>query len=210
MKYLRNENIVHENLDDPSITNQRREIIFQKAFLKKIYLDWYRYQLKNLPKGRILEVGSGAGFLKDLAPHVITSDILACEGLDLIMDAHQLPFEESTLDGIVLTNVLHHLKNSREFFKEASRCVRNNGMIIMNEPWSTWWSQIIYKLFHHEPFNTESKSWSFPSSGPLSGANGALPWIIFKRDINTFRKEFPEWKIQAIVPHMPFSYLISG
>ena len=47
-------------------------------------------------------------------------------------------------------------------------------------------------------------------SGPLSGANGALPWIIFARDRVKFNNEFPEWRIEVIKPIMPFRYLVSG
>jgi len=36
------------------------------------------------------------------------------------------------------------------------------------------------------------KHWTFPDSGPLSGANGALPWIVFQRDRQEFRIEVPQ------------------
>jgi len=44
----------------------------------------------------------------------------------------------------------------------------------------------------------------------LSGANSALPWIIFDRDRTRFEREFPEWQIHTIKPFMPFRYLLSG
>jgi hypothetical protein len=47
-------------------------------------------------------------------------------------------------------------------------------------------------------------------TGPLSGANGALPWIIFERYRAQFEQEFPQWHLQMIKPFMPFCYLISG
>jgi len=46
-------------------------------------------------------------------------------------------------------------------------------------------------------------------SGPLSGANDALPWIIFVRDRLKFEQEFPQWQIELINPIMPFRYLVS-
>ncbi len=80
----------------------------------------------------------------------------------------------------------------------------------MIEPWSCAWSRFIYKNLHHEPFVEDVKNWEFPSSGPLSGANGALPWIVFERDRKIFEDEFPNLKIEKIEPLMPFSYLLSG
>jgi hypothetical protein len=80
----------------------------------------------------------------------------------------------------------------------------------MIEPWVTPWSRFIYRCFHKEPFCPDATTWEFPSSGPLSGANGALPWIIFARDRSQFEREFPEWHIRKIEPNMPVRYLLSG
>ena len=63
---------------------------------------------------------------------------------------------------------------------------------------------------HHEQFDPASKEWGFRKSGPLSQANSALPWIVFERDHEKFKIEFPEWKIQEIELHLAFSYLLSG
>ena len=38
----------------------------------------------------------------------------------------------------------------------------------------------------------------------------ALPWIIFVRDRVQFEREFPEWRVVAVKPCMPFRYLVSG
>lgn len=80
----------------------------------------------------------------------------------------------------------------------------------MIEPWVTNWSRFVYTRFHHEPFEPKAEQWSFPASGPLSSANGALPWILFARDREPFQREFPQWEIKYIEPMMPFRYLISG
>ena len=80
----------------------------------------------------------------------------------------------------------------------------------MVEPWVTPWSRFVYKRFHNEPFLPDSQDWSFPSSGPLSGANGALPWIVFLRDRHKFECEFPQLKIKQIRPFMAFRYIVSG
>jgi hypothetical protein len=80
----------------------------------------------------------------------------------------------------------------------------------MIEPWVTPWSRLIYTRLHHEPFEPNVVEWEFPRSGPLSGANGALPFIIFERDRLQFEREFPMWQIRTIRPMMPFCYLASG
>jgi hypothetical protein len=49
-----------------------------------------------------------------------------------------------------------------------------------------------------------------PIAGPLSGANDALPWIIFARERQKFEQEFPHWHIELVKPMMPVCYLLSG
>jgi len=127
-----------------------------------------------------------------------------------VLDGQQLPFVDKALRGIVMTNVLHHLPRSRSFFSEAARCVRPGGVIVMIEPWVTSWSRVVYSHLHHEPFDPESPVWEFPRTGPLSGANGALPWIVFGRDRKQFEGDFPEWEVRTVRPFMPVRYLISG
>ena len=63
---------------------------------------------------------------------------------------------------------------------------------------------------HHEQFEPNAEDWIIESSGPLSGANGALPWIIFNRDRKIFTNKYPKLKILNIKPIMPISYLLSG
>ena len=80
----------------------------------------------------------------------------------------------------------------------------------MIEPWVTGWSRLVYGHLHHEPFRPQAEEWGFPSSGPLSGANSALPWILFERDRDRFEQEFPQWEVREIQLIMPFRYLVSG
>ena len=79
----------------------------------------------------------------------------------------------------------------------------------MIEPWRTPWSEWVYTHLHSEPFSPES-GWKIPSTGPLSGANGALPWIVFQRDKASFEAQHPLWRIKNIEPLMPCSYILSG
>jgi len=200
------------DIDDPRTTDLRRQIVREKPFLRRIYQEWYAAIGASLPQitGPVLELGSGAGFLSKVLPDVITSDLFACRGIQAVLDGQRLPFADRTLRAIVMTNVLHHVPDVRCFFHEAARCIRPGGVVVMLEPWVTAWSRLVYTRLHHEPFQPMAPVWEFPSHGPLSDANGALPWIVFERDRSKFEREFPEWRIHAIVPSMPFRYLLSG
>ena len=199
-------------LDDPATTKLRRCIISSKPFLAAIYREWYSILAAELPHGRgaVVELGSGAGYCDRYIPGVITSDVFSYRTVQLVADAQEMPFHNGSLRAIVFTDVMHHIPDVRRFFAEASRCLRPGGRILMIEPWVTPWSRFIYERFHHEPFLPDADSWSFPSTGPLSGANGAIPWIVFERDRHRFESEFPQLVIEQTRPFLPFRYLISG
>ena len=200
------------DLDDPRTTALRREIVRSKLFLKRIYDEWYAALAADVPggEGRVLELGSGAGFFDEVVAETITSEIFLTPGIKVVLDGLQLPFADRSLRAIVMTDVLHHLPDVRRFFGEAARCVRPGGVVAMIEPWVSGWSKIIYTRLHHEPFRPDAAEWSVPTTGPLSGANGALPWIVFQRDRAIFERDFPQWRVERIRPMMPLRYLVSG
>jgi SAM-dependent methyltransferase len=200
------------DLDDPRTTQLRRRIIREKPFLHHVYEAWYAAVASAVPPGdgAVLELGSGAGFLKEWIPGLVTSDILPVPGVEVVLNGQRLPFDDGALRGIVMTNVFHHISEPRRFLEEATRCVRPGGVITMIEPWVTPWSRLVYTRLHHEPFDPSAANWEFPSTGPLSGANGAQAWILFARDRHQFEREFPEWRIASILPDMPLCYLLSG
>jgi len=200
------------DINSPERTIFHRKIILNKPFLKKIYLEWYSEFLNaipNLPKGILLEIGSGGGFLKELNPSIICSDFLDLPGNDLNFSALDIPFKENEVSGLFMIDTLHHIPDAAKFFMEARRVLRKEGQIIMIEPANSLWGRFIYRNFHHEPFDPNG-DWNIPSSGPLSGANGALPWIVFERDRKNFNDLFPEFKITGIKYHTPLRYLLSG
>jgi len=83
------------------------------------------------------------------------------------------------------------------------------GRLVFIEPWPTAMSIPVYRYLHHEPFDRFS-GWDIPAGGPLSAANGALPWIVFHRDLGRFHRAFPKLKVLRAKPFMPFSYLACG
>ena len=200
------------DLDDPRTMALRRRIIQEKSFLRQIYREWYSALAGDLPAGAgaAIELGSGAGFLKDFVPDLVASEVFSCAGIDIVMSGLDLPFKPASLRAILMVDVLHHLPQARGFFREAARCVKPGGVVAMIEPWVTPWSQLIYTRMHHEPFSPEACEWEFPAGGPLSAANGTLPYILFPRDRARFEREFPMCRIQTIKPMMPFCYLVSG
>lgn len=211
LKLSSSENIT--NLDDPGTTELHKEIIQSKPFLKNLYIEFYHQFLDSLPQLggglKVIELGSGGGFIKEVIPEAITSEILDIDSVDLRFSALDLPFKDNCLDAIVMFDVFHHIPDVSQFLKEALRGLKPAGRIVMIEPANTIFGRFIYQNFHHEPFNPKA-AWTFESAGPLSSANGALPWIVFQRDRPRFLKEFPGFSITKIRYHTALTYLLSG
>ncbi len=199
-------------LDDPQTTGRRRAVIRAKPLLRRVYDEWYASLATAVPAGAapVLELGSGGGFIAEWIPAAITSDVLPVPGIRIVADARALPFARASLRGIVMTDVLHHIPDVRRFLREAARVVHPGGVVAMIEPWLSRWSRLVYGRLHHEPCRPDAASWEFASSGPLSDANLALPWMLFVRDRAQFEREFPGWRIARVAPMSGLRYLLSG
>lgn len=203
---------IKTHLDDPATTLSHREIIKSKPFLKKIYLEWYnvlKEETKQYNASEILEIGSGGGFLDEVIPGIITSDILPLPHCKMTFSAEKMPLPDKSLSAIVMLNVFHHIPKPHLFLKEAERVLKPGGKIVMIEPGNTLFSRFIYKNFHHELFD-EKGEWEIESTGPMSCSNQALPYIYFERDYKKFKSEFSSLDVKNITYHSPIRYIISG
>ena len=200
------------DLDAPESTQLHAAIIRKKPFLKNIYLDFYREFERagqDVPPGLWVELGSGGGFLKDVMPAVKTADVLFLPTLDVCFAGEKMPFKNDSVSAFFMLNVFHHIKDAFLFLQEVSRCLKPGGRVVLIEPANSFWGRFIYTHFHHEPFDPAG-GWRLTKDGPLSSANGALPWIVFCRDRAKFARDFPSLVIKNERWHTPLLYLLSG
>ena len=200
-------------IDSPEITIRRRELVQRNACARFSFERWYR-ELASLvidaPAGLRVELGSGGGFLDQFIPSLITTDVVELPFVDKVCVAEDLPFSDASVGALVMVNVLHHVGDVECFFREAERVLMPGGVIAMVEPYVSTFSRFVYRYLHHEPFDPETKDWSLPPAGRLSGGNDALPWIVFVRDRLRFERQHPKLRIENIRPHSAFSHLLSG
>jgi len=213
MKLFRHPELEGLDWDSPEASVARSRIIRAKPVLVDIYRRWYADIAGELPEavsGPVFELGSGGGFMQEIIPGLITSEVLRIPGVDLVADGQCLPLRDKVLRAIVMLDVMHHLPRVEHFFNEAQRCVKPGGVIVMVEPWVTAWSKLVYRYLHQEPFRPDSAQWHFPHGGPLSQANSALAWIVFHRDRRIFEKRFPRWRFTGLKLNGAVSYLATG
>ena len=203
-----------EFLDDPARADEIQKAIQKKALLKSFYLDMYRRYAQCMeycpPTGAAIEIGSGCGFAKHIIPQIITSDLIPYPGIDCVIDATKMPFGDFSLRAILMLNVFHHIPDVAGFLSEAERCLIPNGRLLIIDQHSGMVSKHIYRYLHFEPYDRRATDWSFSTNGPLSGANGALPWIVFQRDLDKFIRRYPSLELLSYRPHTPLKYWLSG
>lgn len=221
IKYLSLPETRDLNLDRPEASELRKKIIAKKGLLQRIYAEWFFYIFDTMQKkvgktGICLELGGGGadfrGYCQTRLPNwqILKTDILPLSGLNIVLDATKLPLKTESVDAISMINVFHHIPDISSFLLESQRALKPGGILCMVEPWNTPWSRFINQHLHTEPFNPDATEWRLRPGSPLTGANGALPWIVFERDRKITRALVPELTISEISLHMPIIYLASG
>jgi SAM-dependent methyltransferase len=55
-------------------------------------------------------------------------------GLDVFADLQRLPFRDRSADAVLATQTLEHLRDPREFLREAARVLRPGGRLLLTAP----------------------------------------------------------------------------
>ena len=187
----------------------------KKKSLRLLYRDFHRRLLESCPPGRVLDIGSGTAHIKDFRPEIVSADILPFPGIDVVADAHRLPFPNQVFSGVVMLDVLHHLERAIEFFREASRVLKPGGRLAMIEPAMTPLAHRFYDYFHDEPVDMSVDPFVDatinPDRDPFD-ANQAIPTLLFATPAARRRLEqiVPSLRIRSVKWLSLFAYPMSG
>jgi SAM-dependent methyltransferase len=96
------------------------------------------FDLRNKP---VLEIGSGRGYLQDIAENYIGLDISPSVARFyhkkfVVGTATALPFPDDSFEGIWSIWVFEHVPNPEQAFREMRRVTRNNGVIFLFPAWN--------------------------------------------------------------------------
>lgn len=199
---------------DVERTLQNSERLLSNRNIMKWYGKLYETmfaQYPNIDDLKVLEVGSGTSPLRKFFPTIMTSDILPLPHLDYVFDCMKIDeidvIDDHSLDIITFTNVLHHLPDPIVFLQKASKKIKKNtGRLIFAEPYMSKFMYPVYKYLHYEKADKDvSKPILDSMTGPLSGANQAIPYLIFfKRE-----KWLQELRSHYEIDSMKISYFTS-
>jgi SAM-dependent methyltransferase len=117
------------------LTNRSRIGLFYRNF-------WLYPRLCDHLAGRVLDVGCGIGdFVKfrkqttgtDINPETVK--FCKRQGLDVVqMDIDRLPFSSGEFDGVLLDNVLEHIKSPKSLIEEVYRVLKPSGTFLIGVP----------------------------------------------------------------------------
>lgn len=179
-----------------------RNVWRQKPLLRRLYQEYYRRIEKQLParSEQVVELGGGSGGLKTYFPTALSTDLVYCNWLDVVVDAEAMPFVSGKIDAFVGIDVLHHIDRPIRFFQEAARCLRPGGRILLVDPYISPVSYVVLKLFHPEPVNFAQDFFGKEAQDGLSlkdpwDANMAMATVMFWRQKSSFLKMFPGLQI---------------
>jgi SAM-dependent methyltransferase len=186
-----------------------------KPTLRVIYRDYHRRLLNACPPGRVLDIGGGSAHVKHYRRDVTSADILPFPGIDVVCDAHALPFADGAFSGIVMLDVLHHLERPVDFLGEVARALRPGGVLAMIEPGMTTLSYPFYRYMHQEPADLRADPFK-PASTRADkdpwDSNQAIPTLLFARDLNASEvlRQVPNLRLVAMDWLSILAYPLSG
>jgi SAM-dependent methyltransferase len=191
---------------------ERDRIWKEKPTLRLLYTDYHRRLIAACPDGPLLDIGGGTAHVKNVRSDVLSIDILPFSGIDVVCDAHSLPFPDGKFAGIIMIDVLHHLEQPIVFLNEASRVLRRGGVLAMIEPGM---STIAYPFYHYlhqadmriDPFLPGPAK----SSRDPYDADQAIPTILFApANRPRLYEAVPELKVRQVDWLSLFAFPLSG
>ena len=130
----------------------------RKPLLRRAYRDFHRRiaaHIDRLLPGKIVELGSGIGNIRDVIPGVIRTDLFPNPWIDQVENVYRLSFADQELSHVIMFDVFHHLRHPRTALQECRRVLRPDGRLIIFEPYVSLAGRLIYGPMHHEPIGLD-------------------------------------------------------
>lgn len=200
-------------MDVPEKASRR---IMNDAYLDRLYreeLNLIFGAITSNQRNNVLEIGSAGGNTKSVYPNVITSDVRAAEGVDLVMSAELINFEDDSLDVIFGLDAFHHLRDPELHLREVLRTLRVGGNALYIEPNWNLFSRLCFKILlkylHPEPYDDRVEDWKLINPDPMMG-NQSQAYNVFVRDFEKFTTLFPNIQVEILNPIKGIAFLLSG
>ncbi len=182
---------------------------FQKFYFKNLFKPLKPY-LKEIKRGRVLDIGCAYGFMLqkfpesfekfgiDISDYAISKAKQRIPGAALIAQEAEkdLPFEKDFFDIVICNDVIEHLENPTLLLNNIRRVLKTNGIFYINTPNANWLREKIFSradekehhisLFSHKNVLDLLKGLGFNVIDHWTYINIAFPsFIKFRSNIGT-------------------------
>lgn len=188
----------------------------KKPALREVYSGFYRLiasHLSGLPGGKVVELGSGIGNIKETLPDCITTDMFPTPWSDQVENAYHLTFEAESVSDLILVDVFHHLQFPGTALVEFNRVLMPGGKVLLFEPCISLLGLLIYGIFHQEGIKiNHSIQWTARSDHSLINpeyytSQGNATQIFLD---HSYRDQLKMWGKVEIIRLSAATYLASG
>ena len=135
---------------------QRRPVSKPGTYWRRqnlIFLERWARRLE--PMDRILDVGAGTGYFRDLfaAGSYMSVDFNPYPGMDIICDfTITWPFKSESVDVVVLGDVLEHVSDGKRLLGRILECLKPDGVLLITVPFMIKIHQAPYDFVRYTHF----------------------------------------------------------
>jgi SAM-dependent methyltransferase len=215
--FLKEPTVAGVDVDGVERLHVHRTILDRKPLIREVFTEIHDLMLDLEQRllsghGTRIEIGAGVYPIRESDADVLATDVVAGPNLDRVLDAQCMDVPDSSVRTIFGQHCFHHLPEPSRFLTEARRVLVPGGGVILVEPyWGPVASLIFKRLFTSETFDKNVPNWETPLQGSMSGANQALSYVVFERDIERYTENYPDLPIiHREILHNHFRYIVSG
>jgi SAM-dependent methyltransferase len=186
----------------------------ERPLVRRLYHSWYDLVVACLSgvDGPTIELGSGISRFKEHFPAAVATDVEPTPWSDRVVDAENLPFDDSSIANLVLIDVFHHLASPVRFLDAASSMLTPGGRLVLLDPYCSPVSYLAYRLFHHERTDLRADAFADDELAAVSPmqSNQARSTLVFFREVAECERRWPQLPIVERRRLALFLYPLSG
>jgi SAM-dependent methyltransferase len=214
---LREPTLAAVDVDGADRLSSHARMLARKPMLQAVFREFHEL-FDSLDKrylsgdGTRVELGAGVAPMRDSYRDVLATDVVPSPALDRVLDAQHMDLPPRSVRAFFLQNCFHHFPDPDQFFRELDRVLQAGGGAVLIEPYHGPFASFLYKrLFTTEGFDKRAAAWTVEAHGPMNGANQALSYLVFVRDLRLFQQKHPSLEVVAMQPLGNYvKYLLSG
>ncbi len=211
---------ISKSIKSPNIFENRKKIFSSNSpnliYLLEKRFKWMEEYINK--KKIIIELGSGNGCIKKILKNnkIILTDIIKYPWINKKIDMMKVNLGKKyfkKVDVFIINHSLHHCANPYLCLEKMSKYLKNNGVILINEPETSFMLKLIQIVLDDESWSLndqvfqKNKNLFNPKNPWIS--NTAVAQLMFKNK-EKFQSFFPKYKIEKNFVSEFFIFLNSG